>query len=242
MLVDICSGKNFPAVFTFGDSLADVGNNYYIETTAKPTLPNGIDFGTGDIILKGVNYASAASGILSDTGSIFGGHIGLEAQITNFGNTEQDIMNKIGTKAATSLLRESLYITAIGANDRLYFLGARKIVVTNCACIGNIPVRRAIFPNDFVVLLNQVVRYYNSRLKKMLTELTRRVLQDQCFDGISSCTTGFQVCKNRSKYVFWDQFHPTDIAHLITAKPFMDGGLNYILPKNIRQLMNFPVN
>ena len=148
-------------------------------------------------------------------------------------------MIRIGKTAATSLLRDSLYIIAVVTNDivmelgavlinssrdayfdklistfrsqlivrvssnsentikiiyrfgsicnwfsfawqRLYYLGARKIVVTNCACIGNIPVRRAIFPNDFVVLLNQVVRYYNSRLKKMLTELTRRVLQDQC--------------------------------------------------------------
>ncbi|KAK2644728.1 hypothetical protein Ddye_019923 [Dipteronia dyeriana] len=329
LLVDNSSGKIFPAVFTFGDSLVDVGNNYYIETIAKPTLPNGIDFGTeqelgfgsfsppylspmaaGDIILMGVNYASAASGILSDTGNIYGGHIGLEAQITNFGNTKQDIMNRIDTAAAESLLRESLYIIAIGANDvmtglvttltnssreayfdklistfrsqliRLYFLGARKIVVMNCACIGNIPVRRAIFPNDFIVPLNQVVQYYNSRLKKLLTELTtsltgsmyvysdvyaslQNILQNgktygkyNCFenvdsacchgigpfDGIFSCKTGFQVCKNRSKYMFWDQFHPTDAAYLIMAKHFMDGGLNYISPMNIRQLMNFPVN
>ncbi|KAK0606935.1 hypothetical protein LWI29_006586 [Acer saccharum] len=245
MLVDICSGKNFPAVFTFGDSLADVGNNYYIETTAKPTLPNGIDFGTahilevsisiseaesflfsdfvqaeqelgfghfsppylspmatGDIILKGVNYASAGSGILNDTGKSNGDHIGLEAQITNFGKTKQDIMIRIGKTAATSLLRDSLYIIAIVTNDivrdlgailinssrdayfdmlistfrsqliRLYYLGARKIVVTNCACIGNIPAGRAVLFNEFIFPLNQVARYYNSRLKKLLTELT----------------------------------------------------------------------
>ncbi|KAK0608014.1 hypothetical protein LWI29_024132 [Acer saccharum] len=233
LLLDICSGKKFPAVFTFGDSLVDVGNNDYIETTAKSILPYGIDFGTasesflfsdfvqaeqelgfrnftppylspmatGDIILKGVNYASAGSGILNDTGKSNGDHIGLETQITYFGKTKQDIMIRIGTTAATSLLRDSLYIIAIVTNDmvmdlgavlsnssrdayldrlistfrsqliRLYYLGARKIVVMNCACMGNLPLRRFIPLNESILPMNQVARYYNSRLKKLLTEL-----------------------------------------------------------------------
>lgn len=38
--------QNFSAVFIFGDSLADVGNNNYIRTLSKADYePVGIDFG-----------------------------------------------------------------------------------------------------------------------------------------------------------------------------------------------------
>lgn len=46
LIVGSCSGKTVPAVFIFGDSLVDAGNNFYIKTLATPVSPNGIDFGT----------------------------------------------------------------------------------------------------------------------------------------------------------------------------------------------------
>jgi hypothetical protein len=44
----LCSTPLFPAIFIFGDSLLDAGNNNYLQTAlAKAnTLPNGIDFPT----------------------------------------------------------------------------------------------------------------------------------------------------------------------------------------------------
>lgn len=42
-LFDIASA-NVSAIFIFGDSLVDVGNNNYINTLAKARFPNGIDF------------------------------------------------------------------------------------------------------------------------------------------------------------------------------------------------------
>ncbi|PQQ20393.1 hypothetical protein Pyn_32674 [Prunus yedoensis var. nudiflora] len=44
---DHCSAQNnVPAVFTFGDSLVDVGNNNYLQTLAKANFyPHGLDFG-----------------------------------------------------------------------------------------------------------------------------------------------------------------------------------------------------
>lgn len=42
----ICFSENVPAVFVFGDSLVDVGNNNYIVSLSKANFfPNGIDFG-----------------------------------------------------------------------------------------------------------------------------------------------------------------------------------------------------
>ncbi|KAK6268408.1 hypothetical protein QUC31_012568 [Theobroma cacao] len=43
----ICSAKKVSAMFVFGDSLVEVRNNCYINTIAKPTCPNGIDFVKG---------------------------------------------------------------------------------------------------------------------------------------------------------------------------------------------------
>ncbi|XP_030974132.1 GDSL esterase/lipase At4g16230-like [Quercus lobata] len=46
ILVEICFAKNVPAIFVFGDSLVDVGNNNYILSLANANyIPNGIDFG-----------------------------------------------------------------------------------------------------------------------------------------------------------------------------------------------------
>ena len=42
-----CFAQNVSAVFIFGDSLVDAGNNYYVNTLAMPTFPNGIDFVNG---------------------------------------------------------------------------------------------------------------------------------------------------------------------------------------------------
>ncbi|OMO65847.1 hypothetical protein COLO4_30974 [Corchorus olitorius] len=141
-----CSAQNVSAFFVFGDSMVEAGNNYYINTLAKPMYPYDLivevtktncvladeelgfkdysppfldpSYTTGDVILKGVNYASAASGILNSTGYIFGQHIGMSEQVDNFGKTRQEIISRIGEAAAKKLLKQALYIVvSIATND-----------------------------------------------------------------------------------------------------------------------------
>lgn len=46
VLFRISTSDDQPALFVFGDSLVDVGNNNYIVSLSKANfLPNGIDFG-----------------------------------------------------------------------------------------------------------------------------------------------------------------------------------------------------
>lgn len=46
VLFGTCLGKSVPAMFVFGDSLVDVGNNNYMASLSKANyVPNGIDFG-----------------------------------------------------------------------------------------------------------------------------------------------------------------------------------------------------
>ncbi|CAJ1940836.1 unnamed protein product [Sphenostylis stenocarpa] len=57
------------------------------------------------------------------------------------------------------------------------------------------------------------------------------------FGGLVPCGPTSKVCWERSKYVFWDPYHPSDAANVIIAKRLLDGGSNYIWPRNIRGLV-----
>jgi len=56
------------------------------------------------------------------------------------------------------------------------------------------------------------------------------------FGGLVPCGPTSKVCWDRSKYVFWDPYHPTDAANVIVAKQLLDGASNYIWPHNLRGL------
>lgn len=55
--------------------------------------------------------------------------------------------------------------------------------------------------------------------------------------GIVPCRYPFvPMCSDRSKYFFWDPYHPTQNAYEIIANEFLDGS-QFISPMNIRQLL-----
>lgn len=56
------------------------------------------------------------------------------------------------------------------------------------------------------------------------------------FGGLIPCGPTSTVCWDRSKYVFWDPYHPTDAANAIIAERLLDGDHNDIYPMNVRQL------
>ncbi|GMI72088.1 hypothetical protein like AT3G50400 [Hibiscus trionum] len=344
-LFNIVLAEKTPAIFIFGDSIVDVGNNNYIKTLAKATFPNGIDFdlscpsgrftngrtvtdiieqglGAKDfrppylapntpihVILRGVNYASSGSGILNHTGLIWGGRISLDEQISNFKETRATIVSTIGRRRATRMLKhQALFIVVSGSNDfffgqhiiswqniwsrrsylyimrsrfesqlrRLYYLGARKIIVTNIPRFGCIPFERDKYPNvkGCIATFNGAVNSYNKRLKRLLRDLTKDLTgstfvyadihamfkdilhghRSYGFDnansacchtagahgGLFPCFPFSKICPNRTKYVFWDAFHLSETSNLIVARHLMDGGLKFMSPMNIRQLVYSP--
>ncbi|XP_062074695.1 GDSL esterase/lipase At5g41890 [Humulus lupulus] len=46
------------------------------------------------------------------------------------------------------------------------------------------------------------------------------------------------MCDDRSKYVFWDAYHPTEAANLVIANQLVDGDNTTTFPINIRHLYN----
>ncbi|XXG55707.1 hypothetical protein AAC387_Pa03g3313 [Persea americana] len=56
------------------------------------------------------------------------------------------------------------------------------------------------------------------------------------FQGIIPCGPTSSMCSDRSKYVFWDPYHPSEAANIIIAKKLVEGDTSIIQPMNLRQL------
>ncbi|XP_050215571.1 GDSL esterase/lipase At1g71691-like [Mercurialis annua] len=141
-----------PAMFIFGDSLIDNGNNNNLPSLAKANyFPYGIDFNggptgrfsngytmvdqiaemlglplipafseaSGDEVLHGVNYASAAAGILDITGRNFVGRIPFNQQISNFQTTLNQITDNLGAVEVAKAIGQSIFFVGMGSNDYL---------------------------------------------------------------------------------------------------------------------------
>ncbi|KAL3638662.1 hypothetical protein CASFOL_016569 [Castilleja foliolosa] len=141
-----------PAMFIFGDSLIDNGNNNNLPSFAKANyFPYGIDFkggptgrfsngytmvdtiaellglplipayseASGDQMRYGVNYASAAAGILDDTGRNFVSRIPFNQQIKNFETTLDQITDNLGAADVSQALSKYIFFIGLGSNDYL---------------------------------------------------------------------------------------------------------------------------
>ncbi|GER31808.1 GDSL-like Lipase/Acylhydrolase superfamily protein [Striga asiatica] len=130
----------------------------------------------------------------------------------------------------------------------LYNNGARKVAVFGVGLLGCLPQELANFPPNgtlCVDFINNGVQFFNMKLPPLIDTLndlpnaeftlintTSISLGDPSLAGIqvtnASCcptvrSTGLCVpnratCSNRDVYVFWDNFHPTDIVNRATAR------------------------
>ncbi|KAM1086504.1 hypothetical protein ACFX2B_012001 [Malus domestica] len=57
------------------------------------------------------------------------------------------------------------------------------------------------------------------------------------FGGLIPCGPPSEVCRERSKYIFWDPYHPSDAANIIIARRLLYGNSNDISPINVLQLI-----
>ncbi|KAK7282164.1 hypothetical protein RIF29_10750 [Crotalaria pallida] len=156
----------FPAMFVFGDSLVDDGNNNFLNSLAKANFaPYGIDFSLGptgrfsngktpidllgekiglpylppfadtitqDInIFRGVNYASAASGILDETGRHLGQRISFRRQVQNFETTLSQLKTQMDDKSLNQHLAKSLTVVIHGSNDYINNYLMSKLYLTS---------------------------------------------------------------------------------------------------------------
>ncbi|KAL3616982.1 hypothetical protein CASFOL_039376 [Castilleja foliolosa] len=239
----------------------------------------------GSDILRGVNYASGAAGILDESGVLSGGRFTMTRQLTNHQSTIDRIRVLLGNNQTTvnNYLNKCLYLFNVGSNDylnnyylsqlslsrllytpdrfaqiliqrfnqqlrTLYTYGARKVAIFGVGLLGCVPQAVANFPTNgstCVDFINNSVQLFTNRLPTLIDNLNRDLpaaqftfinisniaLGDPSLNGLkvinASCcpvqrTTGLCVpnevpCSNRSDYLFWDNFHPTEISYRALA-------------------------
>ncbi|KAK3007493.1 hypothetical protein RJ639_014615 [Escallonia herrerae] len=119
---------------------------------------------SGEGILKGVNYASAAAGIRDETGRQLGARISFGGQVRNYKNTVSQVVNMMGDEAsAANYLSKCIYSLAMGSNDYLnnYFMPQ------------NYPTSRQYTPAQYADVLiqqysQQIRTLYNYGARKMV--------------------------------------------------------------------------
>ncbi|MFS7890886.1 putative triacylglycerol lipase [Helianthus anomalus] len=182
------SGAMVPAMYIFGDSLIDNGNNNDLTSFAKANyFPYGIDFNGGptgrfsngytmvdeiaellglplippysqvsnskDQMAHGVNFASAAAGILDITGRNFVGRLPFNQQIKNFENSLDQITGNLGAGDVAQMLSRSIFFVGMGSNDYL-----------NNYLMPNFPTRNQYDGQQFADLLS---KEYTTQLSKL---------------------------------------------------------------------------
>ncbi|KVH46984.1 Lipase, GDSL [Cynara cardunculus var. scolymus] len=190
-----------PAMFVFGDSLIDNGNNNDLTSFAKANyFPYGIDFNggptgrfsngytmvdeIGDQMLHGVNFASAASGILDITGRNFVGRIPFNQQIDNFENSLDRITDNSGATDVAQMLSRSIFFVGMGSNDYLnnYLMpnyptrneyNARKFVLAGIGMMGCIPsILAQGTTGKCSEDVNKLVLPFNANMRNMIDNLS----------------------------------------------------------------------
>ncbi|KAK3229348.1 hypothetical protein Dsin_001229 [Dipteronia sinensis] len=186
-----------PALFVFGDSLVDDGNNNFLSSIAKANYyPYGVDFDfgvptgrfsngknfidfiarmmgvaypppfadpntIGTRVLEGVNYASAAAGILDESGQHYGQRYSLSQQVLNFESTLNQLRTLMPPSNLTNYLAKSVSVLLIGSND----------YINNYLMPSLYPSRSIYTPPQFANLLlnnyaRQLIALYSVGLRK----------------------------------------------------------------------------
>ncbi|KAK4780569.1 hypothetical protein SAY87_016675 [Trapa incisa] len=146
--------------FCNGKTMVDIID----EMLGLPNPPAYTDPSTrGNRILGGVNYASAAGGILDETGRHLGQRFSLSQQVLNFQSTLNQIRNMMyGPEIISKYLAKSIVILNLGSND--YINNYLLPPIYNTSYIYN--------PQQFANLLingytRQILRLHSLGLRKM---------------------------------------------------------------------------
>ncbi|KAK6913414.1 GDSL lipase/esterase [Dillenia turbinata] len=264
----IVESKDLPAasaLYLFGDSLLDAGNNNYLPTIARVNYPPyGIDFPQGSTgrftngktvgdFIDHINTNAKIYILIMKQDLIFvllGQCLHLDEQVDLFNRTiEAELKKKFNTREELSdYLGNSLLVMYMGNNDylyyvkanytksegpprdhqqfsdvllhqfynnfqRLYSLGARKIAIFEIGPLGCLPtvIKRFGTGDECVEDVNQVITYFNHKLKIMLSNLTS-TLPGSSFALSPSYSLAYDAIKNPTKYGLTDSSKPCCIT------------------------------
>lgn len=150
---------------------------------------------TGQALLQGVSYASAAGGILQSAGYDFVGRVDFDTQIQWFSNTIQELQQLIGVSATKTLIAQSLYSTTFGSNDYV-----------NNYVFPSSPVAKYSAPQYQQILLDkfslQLTQLYNLGVRNLAIanigpigcipeQTSRKSVQGECVENMNSLASNY---------------------------------------------------
>ncbi|KAL6877517.1 hypothetical protein ACP4OV_012732 [Aristida adscensionis] len=92
----------------------------YLEQNMRMGV-GAVGLGNIDGMIQGVNYASAAGGIISSSGSELGMHVSLTQQVQQVEDTYEQLSLALGEAAAADLFKKSVFFVSIGCNDFIHY-------------------------------------------------------------------------------------------------------------------------
>ncbi|KAI3983736.1 hypothetical protein MKX01_001140 [Papaver californicum] len=294
--IDFPCGITSTGRYSNGRTLVDivgmrnVGVEDYIPAYLDPTT-------VGDVVLRGVNYASGGGGILNETGAVLGNRINMDAQLDNFANTRNYIISRLGNRGSNNFLAIALFVVVMGSNDFInnYFIPFLSIpeqkmltpetfvdllisrfrlqLTVQETLMLQIPLERGInrilnktewhtTDDSCIDEMNDSSMYFNKKLKNLVMEFNSKFVESKfrfhflqqniysLFSEVisnyesyrfenykdSCCQTLPDLLQDRSKYVFWDEAHPTDATYYIFAKKLLEHDSKYVFPISIQQI------
>uniref|UniRef100_A0ACD5ZRT1 Uncharacterized protein n=1 Tax=Avena sativa TaxID=4498 RepID=A0ACD5ZRT1_AVESA len=241
------------AVFMFGDSIVDPGNNNNRLTEAKADFPPyGQDFPGGKA-----------------TGRFSNGRVPGDMLASRFG--VKDLLPPYaGDLELTDLLTGVAFASGGSGYDpftsipsKLNEMGAKRIGFIGIPPIGCVPSQRKQGSRECDSLRNQAAELFNSKIAKEIDRLNaERNVQDTRFAygdiyynmldiiqrpglyGFKEVTEGCcgstvldaaifiqyqHACPNVYDYIFWDSFHPTEKAYSFVVDKIFQQNLQYLI-------------
>ncbi|KAH1196246.1 GDSL esterase/lipase 2 [Glycine max] len=224
-LGDMCQPKENAALFVFGDSLFDVGNNNYINTTAD----NQANYSP-----YGETFFKYPTGRFSD-GRVIPDFIDLKTQLSYFKKVSKVLRQDLGDAETTTLLAKAVYLISIGGNDYeislsensssthttekyidmvvgnlttvikgIHKTGGRKFGVFNLPAVGCVPFVKALVngsKGSCVEEASALAKLHNSVLSVELEKLKKQ-LKGFKYSYVNYFNLTFDVINNPSKYGF----------------------------------------
>ncbi|KAL5155266.1 GDSL esterase/lipase [Glycine soja] len=173
----------------------------------------------------------------------------------------------VGAKRAKKVVNEALVLMTLGANDfvnnyflagsyyseRLYELGARRVLVTGTGPLGCVPSQLAMRSTngECVPVLQQATQIFNPLLDNMTKDLNSQLgfvtSKMACcgqgpYNGLGPCNPLSSLCSNRDAYAFWDAFHPSQRALDFIVDGIFKGTSNLMSPMNLSTIMAMDSN
>ncbi|KAK4490257.1 hypothetical protein RD792_000919 [Penstemon davidsonii] len=233
-----------PAVFAFGDSLADTGNNNPLKTPTKSNFPPYAEgLGVKELIpayndpylnsfdmKTGVSFASGGSGYDPLTPKITLA-IPLSTQLELFKDYIQELKGIVGEEEAQHTLNHSIYLLISGNNDvaKYFNVGVRRIQYDIFSYADLLEMYRLGARKIAVFSVIPVGCLPAERTVLGFEVVDRACCGTGLIEAGPLCNKLSGTCSNDSKYLFWDSDHPTEAGYTFL--------IEQILPKYVNSFV-----